>query len=195
MPLNHISQYSELTDAHFVAIGRIVVEWSSLEFLLRSILARLLCTADYLSRTYTDRLSASKIQDAIDEALRIQKFRYHCEIIPLKLIEEIEVFNRRITTLRTTRNKFAHFCWSRSTDEQIFGTRFAGGVPNPKKEKKDNAVLSVTELDAFYQEAYAAVDTLQEILAKLPELKEDGIIRRWPKIGSCVCRYRAAAEP
>lgn len=34
MPLNHNSIYAELTDCHFKLIGKIVVEWSNIEFLL-----------------------------------------------------------------------------------------------------------------------------------------------------------------
>ena len=40
MSLNHVSQYSQLTDQHFQAIGELVVEWSNIEFLLRSVLTR-----------------------------------------------------------------------------------------------------------------------------------------------------------
>lgn len=175
MSLNHISRYTELTDAHFAAIGRIVVEWSNIEFLLRTTLAHLLCTADFLARTYTDRLTAAKVQEALDEAIEIQRDRYQCRIVSESTLTEIARLNKKVAGLRGTRNKFAHFCWSRSSDDQIFGTRFSGGMPNLQREKRDCAVLTVAELESFYREAYATVDALQEIASRLPKLEEDGI--------------------
>jgi hypothetical protein len=175
MSLNHVSKHSELTDAHFAAIGRVVVEWSNVEFLLRSIPGHLLITPSFLARTYTDRLSAAKVQEAIDEAVEIQRLRYQARIVPTEVLEEITEINRKITTLRANRNKFAHYCWCRTTDEEIFGTRFGGGVRESKRTRKDFVVLSVKELEGFYREAYEIVDTLAAIREKLPEMEEDGI--------------------
>ena len=42
VPLNHHSEYSELTEAQYAAIGRAVVEWANVEFLLGVLLSRLL---------------------------------------------------------------------------------------------------------------------------------------------------------
>jgi hypothetical protein len=64
--LNHVSQYSQLTDVHYNAIGKVVIEWSNIEFLLRILLTRLLLTPDFPGRTFTDRLTAAKVQEAID---------------------------------------------------------------------------------------------------------------------------------
>jgi len=178
MSLNHTSKYAELTDAHFTAIGKVVVEWSNIEFLLRTILARLLFTAEFLARSYTDRLTAAKVQEAIDEAVEIQRSRYGAKIVTDSILDEIAAINKKITLLRNTRNKFAHFCWCRSTDYEIFGTRFSGGVPNPKRERKDSVVLSVTELEAFYRDAYAIVDSLEKLVSKLPELEEESLNQR-----------------
>jgi hypothetical protein len=81
MPLNHTSIYSELTDRHFMAIGKLAVECSNIEFLLGVLLSRLLITPEFLGRTYTDNLSVAKIQDAITNALDIHQYRYRCKII------------------------------------------------------------------------------------------------------------------
>ena len=66
MPLNHTSIYAELTEDHFIAIGKLVIEWSNIEFLLGVLLSRLLITPEYLGRTYTDELNALKIKNAIN---------------------------------------------------------------------------------------------------------------------------------
>ena len=76
MPLNHTSQYAELTDDHFKAIGKIVVEWSNIEFLLSVLLSRLLVTPEFLGRSYTDHMNAVKLQEAVKEGVEIHKQRY-----------------------------------------------------------------------------------------------------------------------
>ncbi|MDS1311104.1 hypothetical protein [Marinobacter xiaoshiensis] len=175
MPLNHTSQYAELTDEHFTAIGKIVVEWSNIEFLLGLLLSRLLITPEFLARSYTDHMSAVKLQEAIKEGVEIHKQRYGCKLIDEVELEKIINLNNRVTALRSTRNKFAHFCWSRSTDEKIFGTNLSGGVPSSKKHKKSYITFTVAELSRFHQEARMLVDELSSLVKSLPEMEEDGL--------------------
>ena len=85
--------------------------------------------------------------------------------------------NKRITDFRIIRNKFAHFCWSRQSDEKIFGTNFSGKIPKNNKRNKDSIVITVDELNDRYREAYNIVEELQNIIDKLPEIKEDNLIR------------------
>lgn len=175
MPLNHSSQYAELTDKHFKSIGRLTVEWSNIEFLLGVLLSRLLVTPEFLARTYTDQISGAKRQEAINEACKIHSYRYGCKLISEEQIKEILDVNNKITPLRATRNKFAHFCWSRSNDEEIFGTNFSGGVPVGSKYKKSFVSFTVAELDELHKKAYAIVDVLSDIIRDLPELEEEGL--------------------
>jgi hypothetical protein len=175
MSLNHTTQSSQLTDEHFKAIGKLVVEWANIESLLRMTLTRLLLTPDFLGRSYTDHMSAAKIQDAIDEAVDLHRNRYAYDIIPKETVEEIAKINRRITKLRSTRNKFAHFCWCRWNDEEIFGMNFSGGLPGTKKHERSFIKLKVSEANGLYQEFYEIVERLSQITHKLPELDEKGI--------------------
>jgi hypothetical protein len=175
MPLNHTSIYAELTDNHFKLIGKIVVEWSNIEFLLGVLLSRLLVTPEFLARSYTGHMSAVRLQEAINEGVEIQRIRYGCTLISEKKLYEIKALNDRITTFRGMRNKFAHFCWSRSNNDEIFGTNFSGGVPNSKKEKRDNITYKIIELEEFHAEAYKIVDRLSDIVDSLPELEEEGL--------------------
>lgn len=175
MPLNHTSQYAELTDEHFTAIGKIVVEWSNIEFLLGVLLSRLLITPEFLARSYTDHMSAVKLQEAIKEGVEIHKQRYGCKSIAENELDQILSLNNRVTGLRSTRNKFAHFCWTRSTDDEIFGTNLSGGVPNSKKHKKSYITFTVAELSRFHEEAYKIVDELSSLVQFLPEMEEDGL--------------------
>ncbi|WP_444898991.1 hypothetical protein ACJJIX_11725 [Microbulbifer sp. VAAC004] len=175
MPLNHLSTYAQLTDDQFTIIGKIVVEWSNIEVLLGQLLSRLLVTPGFLARSYTDQMSAVKLQAAIKEGVDIHKQRYNCSLINENQLKEILDVNDRITELRASRNKFAHFCWIRSTDDEIFGTNFSGGMPNTKKHKKSYITFTVGELAAFHEKAYKLVDELSALVSSLPELEEDGL--------------------
>lgn len=178
MPLNHTSIYAELTDSHFKLIGKIVVEWSNIEFLLGSLLSKLLVTPEFLARSYTDHMSAVKLQEAIKEGVEIHANRYGCKLISEQELDEITALNDRVTRLRAMRNKFAHFCWCRNNDDEIFGTKFSGGVSNSKKETRDNITYKVIDLEKFHTEAYKIVDRLSEIVWALPGIEEDGLIEK-----------------
>jgi len=178
MSLNHTSIYAELTEEHFQSIGKIVVEWSNIEFLLGILLTRLLVTPDFVGRSYTDHMSAFKVQEAIKEGVEIHKGRYNFNLISKSSLKEITAINERITLLRGARNKFAHFCWSRNTDEEIFGTNFSGGLPNSNKHKKSFVTFSTAELDEFYKEAYGIVEELSSIIDSLPEISEEGLSKK-----------------
>src|SRR5271156_6227788 len=145
MSLKFTTPSSQLTDDHFKAIGKLVAEWANIEFLLQKTLTQLLLTPVFLGRSYTDRMSAAKVQETIEEALALHEGRFGCAIIPRETIEEIAKINSRITKLRSTRNQFAHFCWSRWDDEHMFGMNFSGGLPDTKKHKKSHLKIKVSE--------------------------------------------------
>lgn len=178
MPLNHTSQFAELTDDQFKLIGKIVVEWANIEFLQKLILSRLLFSAEFISRKYTDRMSAVRIQDAIKEGVDLHRQRYRAHIISEDILSDIEKVNKEVQTARIHRNKFAHFCWTRSTDEEIFGTNFSAGLPDTKKHNKSFIVVKNRELEQLYKESFDLVDKINQILEKLPEIKEEDLARR-----------------
>ena len=151
MPLNHESQNERLTDAQFAAIGKLVVEWSNIEFLLRLLLTRLLLTPAFPGWTFIDRLDVSRVQDAIEEAIPLHAHRYQHGILSEQVLDEISELNKRIVNLRTTRNKFAHFCWSRTTDDEIFWVNLTARLPGKKPDKRFVA-LTLVEINSFYTE-------------------------------------------
>lgn len=177
MSLNHISKYTELTDNQFEKIGKVVVEWSNVEFLQKQLLYRLLLTPEFMGRTYTDLISAAKIQDAIREAVEHHRIRYGCKIIKEEQLVKITVTNEKVAKARANRNKFAHFCWLRSTDDEIFGTRFSAGLPDSKKHKKGSLSIKTAEIDALYKESYELVENLNRIIEELPEVGEEELLR------------------
>lgn len=173
MPLNHSSEFSELTDAQYTALGKAVVEWANIEQLLSVLLGRLLGTPDFLARTFTDPLSAVRLQDAIHEAVEIHRIRYREKVISGDLLDEIVQVNNSVSSLRGVRNKIAHFCWCRHSDESLFGTSFSGGIPTPKSERKNTAVLKLSDLAKLHQDAFSLVEQLIVLTEKLPRIDEE----------------------
>lgn len=184
MPLNHTSQYAQLTDRQFELLGRVVVEWANLEFLLGCLLNRLLHTPEFLGRTYTDQLTSSRIEVAIREAIEIQSVRYRSRVVSETTQAATLELLRKIQSKRALRNKIAHFCWSRSTDDTIFGTSFSGGLPGSAKHERSYASLTTADLVEAHTSFAAIVDELQTVVSSIPEMSEDealALLRREPE--------------
>lgn len=177
MPLNHTSKYSELTDTQFLLIGKLTVEFSNIEFLLGQILGRLLFTPSFLSLTYTDRMNVNSLLEKIKNAIDIHWRRYGYSFISQELCGELTSILKEIESIRIVRNKFAHYCWCRQSNDKIFGTCFASS--QPKLSNPNEGVIEITnsEIEEMYRSSYAIVDKLDGILSKLPELKEDSKLK------------------
>lgn len=177
MPLNHTSQCAELTEEQYAALGKAVVEWANIEELLGAVIGRLLATPDFLARSFTDSMSAFRVQDILTQAIEIHSERYQCRRVRKEILDELTAINAKITTLRAKRNKIAHFCWMRTTDEELWGTNFAGGMPSPKKEQRYQAKFTLNDLAALHRESYAVVDQLLSIFEVLPKINEDTLLQ------------------
>lgn len=180
MPLNHVSKYAQLTDKQFRLIGQVVVEWANIEFLQKIILSRLLLSPEFLSRTYTDLISAARLQDGLKEAISIHHHRYQASIINEDLLKEIEQLNNDIARVRAYRNRIAHFCWTRSNDEEIFGTNFSSGLLGSKKDKKSDSIVRNKELEDLYKESYNLVESMEQLIDRIPEVDEEKLAK-WVK--------------
>lgn len=174
--LSHASQYSAPTEEQYGAIGRAAVGWANVELLLGTMLTRLLATPEFLGRTYTGSISAVRLQEAISEAAAIHAFRYGHRLITREIVQDVREVNDRVTTLRALRNKLAHFCWMRSNDEELFGTSSPGGVPSDKKERRENAILTKSELEKINTDSHALVEALMGIIKCLPEVTEKSLL-------------------
>ncbi len=173
MPLNHTSKYAELTDAQFILIGKLTIEFSNVEFLLSEILSRLLITPSFLSRTYTDRMNVNAIIEKIKNAIDIHSRRYGFSIVPADVCESISDIVAEIGKIRLIRNKFAHYCWCRDDDNKIFGTGFSSSHAKHQKPDEDCLLITNPEIEEMYLTSYKIVDRLEGILMRLPELLED----------------------
>jgi len=171
MPLNH-NKYSELTLNQFNIIGKVIVEFSNIEFLLGIILSRMLLTPDYLGRTYMDRMNFTDRCEAIKNALDIHQKRYAYKIISEVQVTSIKSILNDISKLRPYRNYFSHYCWMRVDDKNIAGTSFPGKLPCREQQDKYFINLSFTNIEKIYSSAYKIVENLIILIEDLPEFEE-----------------------
>lgn len=174
--LSHSSPYAEPTPAQYAALGKAVAEWANIESLLGVLLSRLLATPDFLARTYTDSMSAMRIQEAISEAAEIHDKRYSRRLVTEEQLVEIRQLTSEVSSLRSSRNKIAHFCWVRQSDDLLFGTNFAGGVYTPTRARKSTSTLSLSELSELNGRAHDLVERLMTLVTKLPEVSEESLL-------------------
>jgi hypothetical protein len=173
MPINHSSKYADLTDEQYQLIGKVIIEFSNLDFLLGNLLSRMLIMPEFLGRTYNDLLTTSKIVEGIENAIDIHKNRYSYKLIDQQTIQEIQNIIGQIKGLKSIRNKFAHYCWSRWDDSKIFGTKLSGRLPKPKNPDVDSMTITNDDLKREYKKAYSSVEKLESIIKNIPELEED----------------------
>lgn len=177
MPLNHTSKYAELTSEQAEMLGRFVIEWSNIEFLLGELLGRLLFSPSFIAWVYTDDLSAFKVQAALEKAVEIQRVRYGCRVIPPDTLKKIDGLKEPLDRLRGMRNRFSHFCWARSSDDAIFGTAFSAFLPHDKRHERDFKVISLDEVRKAHQEAWNLVEEISDLLKLIPEHTEEEMLR------------------
>lgn len=182
MPLNHTSTYAELTPSQSEILGRFVTEWSNIEHLLGELLGRLLFTPPFLSRVYADALGANQIQEAISKAVLIHRARYTCDVIPHDILDKIDGYKEPLNRLRGMRNRFAHFCWARSNDDEIFGTGFSSFLPGDGRHDKDVRTVTLEELRQAHTDAWNLVKEMDALIAALPKLSEDDALSFFKKL-------------
>ena len=129
--------------------------------------------APVLGRTYTDQLSASRVEAAIREALEIHRVRYRSQVVPEAGQQAALVLLGKIQGMRGLRNKIAHFCWTRSTDDEIFGTALSGGLPGSAKHERSYVSLTTAELEQANKAFSTVVDELSSLVSSLPEVTEE----------------------
>ena len=175
--LNH-TKYSDLTDEQYKILGQNFIEWSNIEFMLGILLSRLLFTPEFLGRTYSDQMSAVKLEAAIKNALDIHCHRYGNSVVSKELSQEIKEILSSVSKCRTLRNKLAHYLWMRSNDTEIFGSKMSGrqyriGV------KEDSITISLSELKENHEQAHSLVGQLQRlIIDRLPKIEEEQNLTR-----------------
>lgn len=189
MVFPHSSSYAKLTDEQHQLIGMFVTEWANAEHLLGQTLSRLLLCPVGLASTMIDSLSAAQIESALNNAIEIHKNRYHNKIVSEEVLSEIYSINKNLSKLRAIRNQYAHCCWMRVSDREIFGTSFSAAFPTDKRIKKSQASQTVEEIKRQYEILYSNTHMLYQIYQNLPELTEE------QAISSALRRFLAPLNP
>lgn len=173
MPSNHSSPHAELTDAQFLAMGKLFVEWSNVEFLLGTLLSRILFVPEILARTYTDQLSATRLEYAIKNAIDVHRRRYSCSVISDEQLKQLEKLLLEATSIRRMRNKLAHYCWSRHSDDAIAGFQLSGRQAPDSAQTRDYQEYTMEKLREEYEHAYGLVERMIELAISIPENEEE----------------------
>jgi hypothetical protein len=173
MPSNHSTPLAELTDAQFLAMGKLFVEWSNVEFLLGTLLSRILFVPEILARTYTDQLSASRLEYAIKNAVDVHRRRYSCSVISSELLKRLEKLLLEASSIRKMRNKLAHYCWSRHSDDAIAGFQLSGRQAPDSALARDYQEYTMDKLREEYEHAYGLVERMIELAISIPENEEE----------------------
>ena len=173
MPFNHTSKYSELTDKQFELIGKLLLEFSNLDYLIGILLNRLLITPEYLGLTYNDQLTVMKKIIALENAIELHRHRYDYRIISEQTLNDLTELVEKIKGIKTLRNKFAHNLWSRWSDDKIFGTKLSGKIIDHKKPNRDSITITNSELKKHYEQAYELVEKANNLLDIIPKFEEN----------------------
>ena len=175
MPLSH-SKYSEMTPEQYELLGRFVVEWSNVEYLLGEVLSHLMIIPGFLGRTYNDQMRALDLDKAIRNILDIHEKRYTHVLVTEALCAQVLELVNMAGDLRSKRNKLAHYLWSRWSDQKVFGTRLTGKLPVRGKENRDSWLMTNEQLQEYGSQAHQLVESFLELLPLLPSKNEDDFI-------------------
>lgn len=172
MPLNHTGAFADLTEVQYAAIGRVMVESSNLEHLVERLLIRLVRSPDFLGLTLTNPIGSVRRLDALKTLIDVHRRRYRCHFVESTVLDELQNAAKDVDKFRIDRNKFAHYCWCRESDDKVFGVKFTGKQPVLKSPAKDCIVLTLSDLNEIVSEMRALAGRLQTMLNRLPQEPE-----------------------
>ena len=98
----------------------------------------------------------NKIKNAID----IHERRYGNSLVSNDLCEIINVKLAEIDSIRLIRNKFAHYCWSRDSDDKIFGTGFLHKQSKFSKPNEGVIVITNKEIEEIVGSLFTILFTI-----------------------------------
>jgi len=170
--LSHTSKYSELTDAQFSALGRVLVESSNIDHLIERIIARLLRAPDHPTLVITSQLGYYQRLKALKILIDTHRRRYQSKLINETTLDKLSDLIKQVDQFRIDRNRCAHYLWCRETDEKVFGIKFTGKHGDAQKPNQDCVTFTVIELNSIATQMHTIVDDLITILEGLPGIEE-----------------------
>jgi hypothetical protein len=168
MPLNH-SKYSNLTEDQFTLMGKIMIEFSNIDFLLGVLLSRLTFTRFDLSRTITEKLTAHNTILAIEDCIKMHDIRLGNRLASKEISTQINSLLSEIKTIILSGNKFAHHLWARSDDNSIIGTKYSSKQRSCTDKGKDTTSIKLKGLETLFKRSYSKVETLNLLVDRIPE--------------------------
>lgn len=128
--LNH-TKYTDLTSEQYEFLGRAFIEWSNIEFLLGVLLSRLLFTSEFLGRTYSDEMSAAKLESAIKNALEIHRSRYHGLVVSKEMDAKVMQLMSKAGYLPNLEEQVCSFLMDEEQRQRDIRRQNVRKTPNP----------------------------------------------------------------
>ena len=163
-------EFSTPTEAQYAMLGRAVVDWSILDLLIETLLARLLRAPDFPSSAITRRLGFEARLQALDALMELHRVRYGHRLLPQEALAAVKDAIARARTLKPFRNQVAHWIWFRSDDETLFATPLL--ARQPKAKKTDGMTVTNAALRRNIADVEALAEMLQIAFDRMPEVDE-----------------------
>jgi hypothetical protein len=164
------TEYARPTPTQYALLGEAVVDWSIIDLLVESLLARLARAPDFPMLAVTKRLGADARNAALQALAEMHEQRYGGQVLPAQAVAKVALIRKRLEALKPFRNRVAHWIWMRQTDDTLFGTPMVGRVP--KRGRDDGVVMTNAELRAHLDELPPLAELIEVVLKDLPEVDE-----------------------
>lgn len=169
------NEYSRPTTAQYALLGEAVVDWSIVDLLVESLIARLARAPDFPMLAVTKRLGAEARNGALQALAEMHEQRYGGRVLASEAVANVADIRRQLQSLKPFRNRVAHWIWMRQTDDKLFGTPMLGR--GPKDGRDDGVVMTNAELREHLDQLPPLASLIEATLSALPEIDEDKMVR------------------
>lgn len=169
------TQYSRPTAEQYALLGEAVVDWSIIDLLVESLIARLARAPDFPMMAVTKRLGSEARNLALQHLAEIHEQRYRGRALPADAVANISEIRKRLKALKARRNQVAHWIWMRQDDEALFGTPMLGRVPKMGRDD-GGVVVTNAELRSHLEELPKLAALIEATLSALPPIREEDLL-------------------
>ncbi|MCR5880194.1 hypothetical protein [Phenylobacterium sp. J367] len=168
------TEYARPTPTQYALLGEAVVDWSIIDLLVESLLARLVRAPDFPMLAITKRLGADARNAALQALAEMHEQRYGGRALPSEAVAKVALIRKRLEALKPFRNRVAHWIWMRQSDDALFGTPMVGRVP--KRGRDEGMVMTNAELRAHLDELPSLAALIEAALQAPPEVDERSLL-------------------
>ena len=170
------TEYSRPTPTQYALLGEAVVDWSIIDLLVESLIARLARAPDFPMLAVTKRLGAEARNGALQALAEMHEQRYGGRILAVEAVSNIAKIRKQLQTMKPFRNRVAHWIWMRQTDDALFGTPMLGRVPKAGRDD-GGVVMTNAELRKHLDQLPKLATLIEETLSALPEIDEGALLK------------------